>query len=139
MSKILGLEENGKTIYQTISTHGKFPKKLEEAYKSNVVHGNRPVDLYAGYHTLYAYCDIVDYSVIGNTYSQLLRALEVPTNKDFGDQVVLTYPNPIYVPILKKEFQSIEIDIKEETGKSVPFEFGRVIIVLHFRKKNGAK
>ena len=102
LSRILGLEEKGKTIYQTISTHGKFSKKLEEAYKSKVVNAIRPVDLYAGYHTLYVYSDIVDYSVIGNTYSQLLRSLEVPTNKDFGDQVVLTYPNPIYVPILKK-------------------------------------
>ena len=137
LSRILGLEENGKTLYETISTHGRFPRQLTKSYKLKRIYGNRPVDLYAGYHTLYVYCDLVDYSVIGNSYQQLLRALEVPTNKDFGDQVVLTYTNPIYVPLLKNEFQSIEIDIKDETGKSLEFEFGRVIVVLHFRKKNG--
>src|SRR6218665_3364954 len=33
----------------------------------------------------------------------------------------------------KKHFESIEIDIRTDTGKPIPFEYGKVIVTLHFR------
>jgi hypothetical protein len=36
---------------------------------------------------------------------------------------------------MTKDFETIEIHIKDDTGESIPFEFGRSIIVLHFRRK----
>ena len=29
-----------------------------------------------------------------------------------------------YVPVSKKEFNTVEIDIRDDTGRPVPFEFG---------------
>ena len=42
---------------------------------------------------------------------------------------------PQYVPVSKKEFNTVEIDIRDDTGRPVPFEFGKVITTLHFRSK----
>ena len=96
----------------------------------------QPYDLSSGYHSLFVYCNIVKPSYVGNTYTQLLRLVEIPSDKNFGDQVLITYPNTFYIPLLTQEFETIEIDIKTETGESMPFEFGRSIITLHFRRKS---
>jgi hypothetical protein len=93
-----------------------------------------PYDLSGGYHSLYVYSNIVKPSHIGNSFTQFLGLVEIPNNVKFGEQVVIKYQNPIYVPLILKEFDTIEIDIKSEFGESVPFEFGRSIITLHFRK-----
>jgi hypothetical protein len=94
----------------------------------------KPYELSGGYHSLFVYSDIVSPSFVGDSYTQLLRLIEIPSSYKFGDQVKITYPNTYYVPLLVKEFDTIEIDIKDDTGVNIPFEFGRCIITLHFRK-----
>jgi len=96
--------------------------------------GENPVELSGGFHSLFVYSDIVSPSFVGDSYTQLLRLIEIPSNNKFGDQVKITYSNPYYLPVFVKEFDTIEIDIKDDTGERIPFEFGRSIITLHFRK-----
>jgi hypothetical protein len=96
--------------------------------------GTRPYEISGGYHSLFVYSDKIQPSFVGDSYTQLLRLVEIPSNAKYGDQVLITYPNSYYVPLLVKEFDTIEIDIKDSTGESIPFEFGRSIVVLHFRK-----
>ena len=43
------------------------------------------------------------------------------------------YATPQYVPVSRKEFNTVEIDIRDDTGRPVPFEFGKVVATLHFR------
>jgi len=54
-----------------------------------------------------------------------------------NDTIHARYEKPIYIPLQKKHFDSIEIDIRTDTGKPVPFEYGKVIgkviVTLHFR------
>jgi hypothetical protein len=95
-----------------------------------------PFDLSGGYHSLFVYCNVVQPSYVGDSFTQLLRIVEIPTEKIYGDQVHLHYSTTHYVPLLTQEFETIEIDIKAETGESVPFEFGRSILTLHFRRKS---
>jgi hypothetical protein len=102
--------------------------------KLNSFTGDHPYDLSGGFHSLFVYCNIVKPSYVGNTYTQLLRLVEIPSDKKFGDQVLIAYPNTYYIPLLTQEFETIEIDIKAETGETVPFEFGRSILTLHFRR-----
>jgi len=96
--------------------------------------GDKPYEISAGYHSLFVYSDIVSPSFVGDSYTQLLRLVEIPSNSKFGEQVKISYPNTYYVPVLVKEFDTIEIDIKDDTGEIIPFEFGRSIVILHFRK-----
>ena len=39
-----------------------------------------------------------------------------------------------YCPLLQRRFQTVEIDIRDDTGSIVPFERGRVVVTLHSRK-----
>jgi hypothetical protein len=40
-----------------------------------------------------------------------------------------------YCPLLQRRLQTVEIDIRDDTGSIVPFERGRVVVTLHCRKR----
>jgi len=43
--------------------------------------------------------------------------------------------NPIlYVPLQKKNFDTVEINIMTDTGVPVPFRYGKAFVVLEFRR-----
>ena len=114
-----------------------FSKELE--FNGEIIKGavlsERTVDINAGIHVIYTYCDLIKSSVVGDSYSQLLRVSIVP-NSEFGKTIQRVYQQPLYFPLLKREFQTIEIDLKDDTGETLKFESRRVIAVLHFRKRN---
>lgn len=103
-------------------------------YRKYVMKGHHPVELNAGHYSLYVYSNIVAHTPIGDTCAQLLRIVEVPSNKNFGDSVVIKYDNPQYRPLFINEFNSIEIKICDDSGDLIPFKSGRVTITLHFKK-----
>jgi len=105
----------------------------EDTYDEGFVSGDRPADIDAWLHSLYVYCDIIAPQYVGNTRAKLLRAVEVPNTK-YGDQVVIKYDNPHYLPLIVNDFEEVEIDIKDDTGESIPFMFGRTRLKLHFRQ-----
>ena len=72
---------------------------------------------------------------VGDVVAPLLRVIGV-TGKQ-GDTVRKTYDKPMYVPVRMKNFDSIEIDIRTDTGESVPFQYGKSEVILHFKlRKN---
>lgn len=107
--------------------------KYLENFKASFQNGS-PVDMTAGIHSLFVYCDVVDPSFVGDSLTKLLRYVEIPSKTAFGEQVVILYDNPHYVPVLKKDFDSIEIDIKDDAGETIPFQFGRSIVTLEFKR-----
>ena len=92
-----------------------------------------PVDLEAGFHTMYLYTDIVEPQLVGDSKVSLLKV--VKCSGEFGENVNVSFPNLQYVPVSVKSFETIEIDIKDDTQEKVPFEFGKVIVTLHFRQR----
>jgi hypothetical protein len=97
-----------------------------------------PVQFNATELYLLIYCNIVKPVMIGNIRTNLLRQVEIPRKAKFGDQCVLRYPEPFYYPVVSYEFESIEIDIKDDTDQRVLFDFGRSTVTLHFRKINAS-
>ena len=95
---------------------------------------DRPADINAGITSLYVYCNIVLPQYIGDTRAKLLRTVEIPNDSKFGDQVVIKYENPHYIPIINFDFENIEIDIKDDTDTPIQFMSGRTRIKLHFRE-----
>ena len=85
-------------------------------------------------HTLYVYCNIIENMPVGGSETPLLRIVGVGTKH--GEIVRTTYDNPMYVPVRIKKFDTIEIDIKTNTGEHVPFQNSRSEVILHFRKRN---
>ena len=92
----------------------------------------READLDHGFHDLYVYCDIIQQQYAGDALVPLLRI--VPVEGKDGERIIKSFIRPQYVPVSRKQFETIEVNIKRDTGETVPFEFGRVLLTLHFRQ-----
>jgi hypothetical protein len=90
-------------------------------------------DLQRGFYSLFVYCDIVEPVVVGDVKAPLLRVVNISGKE--GSTISRIYQNIQYVPILRKQFDTIEIDIRSDFGQKVAFERGKVIVVLHFRRR----
>ena len=98
-------------------------------------HADEIFDIDGNLNSLYVYCDILEHIPVGDVVAPLLRVVGV-TGKH-GDTIRKTYDKPMYVPVRTKNFDSIEIDIRADTGESVPFQYGKSEVVLHFKlRKN---
>lgn len=87
---------------------------------------NRP------YKTAYIYTDIIEPVIVGDAKVRLLRTAD--TSCEGGSVVHRIFPAPIYLPLQTKCFDTLEIDIKTDTGRLMPFLTGKSVVVLHFRK-----
>ena len=83
---------------------------------------------------IYVYCNIVQPQIVGNTNVHLLRT--IPVSGKSGDVITKTFTNIQYVPVQTKSFEDIEILLRSNTGDPVPFERGKVIATLYFRKQS---
>ena len=110
-----------------------FPIKSRDNSDHSVVESRRTADINDGLETFYIYCDLLEPVKVGHTEAPLLRIVDAG-NEPQGSLVRRHYVSPIYVPVQKKNFDSIEISLRTDQGKPVPFERGRVILTLHFRK-----
>ena len=97
--------------------------------------GDRPIDMNRGIYNMMVYSNVGDYMTVGDTRCQLLQSVEIPSKVKIGDQLVKRYDNPDYVPLHSLFIPSIEIEIKDDAGKPLEFEFGRVTVRLQFKKK----
>ena len=84
-------------------------------------------------HNLYVYSDIVEHQIVGDTRAPLLRTVAVQNR--YGKDISINYERPHYIPVKQKLFQEIEIDIRDSAGRKIPFQRGRVVVKLHFRKR----
>ena len=94
---------------------------------------NTVVNMHQGFDTIYVYTDVVESRIVGDSLVPLLRCL--PVRGGHGATVSDRFTNVHYVPLLRKEFGTIEVDIRDDTGRRVPFEYGRVTVTLHFRRR----
>ena len=82
--------------------------------------------------SMYVYCDLVEHVVVGDTKVPLLRIVDKPLAKNRHMHTIF---NPIlYVPLQKKNFDTVEINIMTDTGEPMPFRAGKSFVVLEFRR-----
>ena len=107
------------------------PENEKEDDFTTVIEADSVIDLAQGFYALYVYTSIVEPRVVGDSVVPLLRI--VPIEGKHGDLVSKSFDNVQYVSVLHKEFTTIEVDIRDDTGRSVPFERGRT--TFHFRRR----
>ena len=139
---------NAKTIRITLlaGMYVQFPPELEiilglspeqnpignETSQTLAIAGDHSCDLQAGIHALYVYCDLLQYTHVGNIKAPLLRV--VNSGGEAGDVVTRYYERPRYIPLQKKNFDSIQIIIRDDLGEKIHFENGKLLLTLHFRR-----
>jgi hypothetical protein len=85
---------------------------------------------------IYVYCDLITPQLVGDTAAPLLRIINTQSTKyNFGEETTSRLTPPQYLPLLKREFSTIEIDLRESTGLPVPFKSGTSAVVLQFRRR----
>ena len=83
--------------------------------------------------TLYVYCDILEHIIVGDVMAPLLRIVEMKRRRSYGNMHE-TLCSPLYVPLQKKHFDTIEINIMTDTGKPDHFAIGKTVTVLEFKR-----
>jgi hypothetical protein len=105
-----------------------------DMYRKESFKAFHPVEITGGHHSLYLYTDIVYPTLVGDSFSQLLRVVEVPRKCKFNETAHLIYDRIQYMPVMLNNFETIEISIKDDTDNLVPFMCGRSTVILHFKK-----
>ena len=90
-------------------------------------------DVKKGLNSLHVYCPLVESRMVGNAQVPLLRI--VPVEGRNGEMITRVFDPIQYCPLLQKRLQTVEIDLRDDTGSIVPFERGRVVVILHCRKR----
>ena len=92
--------------------------------------------------SLMIYSDLVEYNIVGDTKAPLLRCFPLISKLKGGDIITTgqymnyqTFSNLPFRPLLKNSFHSIHIDLRNTSGKKIPFvSVGINRPVLMFRK-----
>lgn len=113
-----------------------MPIKAQGRSEYSIIASDFTADANNGLEAFYVYCDILECIPVGDTEAPLLRIVDSGAERQ-GTLVRRHYETPLYVPVQKKNFDTIEVDIRTDTGEPVPFERGKVILTLHFRKSDG--
>lgn len=92
---------------------------------------NRPPDVHGSLTALYVYCNLVRERTVGDSVVSLLRV--VPSCGVQGEIVDIAFHPVQYLPMNQNFFDTVEINIRDDVGRPVPFQSGRVIITLHLR------
>ena len=96
-------------------------------------YGKYPIDINRGIDALYVYSDVVQTKLVGNASVPLLSV--VPLRGQFGEMVFKEYATPVYAPLAKHEFSTIEMYIMDSAGREIPFNAGKVTVLLHFKER----
>jgi len=92
---------------------------------------NRKMELYIPtIDSVYVYCDLVEHVPVGDSKAPLLRIVNRMSERGVHE----TFNPPLYIPLQKKCFDTVEINLMTDSGLAVPFRFGKSFVVLKFRR-----
>lgn len=86
-------------------------------------------------HQMMVYCDIIEPQFVGHEVVQVLRSVIIGNGTyKFGAPRHDEFKNIHYVPVSRKEFHTITINIRDYTGEPLPFSHGVLSLKLHFKE-----
>ncbi len=92
-----------------------------------------PVDIRAGMDSMFLYCSLIAPQLVGDIRTNLLKV--VPLRGVPGEIVSLDFPTVHYADLLTNRFSAVDISIKGSDGELIHFNFGKIYVKLHLRKK----
>ncbi|GFW29376.1 uncharacterized protein TNCV_743181 [Trichonephila clavipes] len=82
-------------------------------------------DAWSNFSVFYVYSDLISPQIVGDTQAPLLRI--VRTKGKDGETISQYYDRPQYLPLVRHSFQTIQSELRLNSGDFVPFERGKVI------------
>ena len=111
-----------------------FGFESQRTIKKGVNIGNYNVNINNGESEseFFVNCNLLELQTVGNSLQQLLRTVPVTSTIALGNTVHKEFASPHYISLLSGYFDTIEIWLTSENGKLIDFQFGKVILKLHF-------
>ena len=96
----------------------------------------KPLHLSATINNVFVYCDLLEHVMVGDTKTPLLRIVNRKTDvRQPWDSVEHVTFNPVqYVPVQKKCFDTVAVQMMTDFGQPMPFVPGKSLVVLEFRR-----
>jgi len=105
--------------------------RSDETYVSGEdVISEREPNLSSNIHFVYVYCDLLEHVPVGDTKAPFLRIVDKST--DLEGNVHRVFNPTLNVPLQKKCFDTVEINMMIDTGDPVLFLSGTSFVVLSF-------
>lgn len=103
--------------------------------EDRVIVGNRPAVISRAIpDQLFVYTDMCLPYTVGDTQASLLRIVSLDVSQyTFGSNFSRQFAPIHYLPLLQHNLQSITIDIRDQHGDPIAFEYGTLSTVLHFK------
>lgn len=98
--------------------------------------GTRPASLgLAIPNTMFVYTNICESYITGGTQTPLLRIIPLECdNSAYACTKIHSFPTSRYIPLIGNNFDTIEIDIRDEYGRPMAFERGQSTVTLQFKR-----
>lgn len=83
------------------------------------------------------YTDVIEPVLVGHEKAQVIKIVNTAGESRscaFGDVHTTEFQRMHYIPVMKKDFESISVDIRDCTGSYMPFRHGVSTVKLHFKK-----
>lgn len=141
------LSDDKRNDFRSIKFHGRLALQLGFAPEANILQydlapskGNE-LSPYVGNldygipDQMFIYCDIVEPQLIGYESSQIIKIVNT-TEKEvkFGSSCFRGFQKIHYIPVMRKEFDRVEIEIRDVIGEHFPFRHGISTVKLHFKE-----
>ncbi|GFU01724.1 uncharacterized protein F54H12.2 [Trichonephila clavipes] len=81
-------------------------------------------DAWSNFSVFYVYSDLISLQIVGDTQAPLLRI--VRTKGKDGETISQYYDRPQYLPLVRHSFQTIQSELRLNSGDFVPFERGQI-------------
>jgi len=102
------------------------------AYNRNHAATSRRFSLVNGdIDSVYIYSDILEHVTVKDTKAPLFRIVDKDRKK--RGNMHQTFNPILYMPLQKKNFDTVEVNIMSDSGRPVPFRYGKSFVVLEFR------
>lgn len=85
-----------------------------------------------GFYSLFVYTDIVKTQHVGDITAPLLSVVALKGHH--GDYTSVHVNNPQFKPLSQDQFHTVHVHIRNDQDEFVPFQLGRCIVMLTFRR-----
>lgn len=92
-----------------------------------------PTDVHSGVHNYYVYVDTAEHVMVGDVRAPLLRIVPIEYEDTNATTKTVIFNSPHYIPVRRNETETIEVNITDDTGRSISFTHGKTYIKVHFR------
>ena len=116
-------------------------KEYLRMYESGIYkfHNSRPKSASTRPAFFNVYSDIITPLIFSDVMAPNLRTIAIPSESSVDKSVSTNFTLLDYHKVSLRNFQSIEINLRDGAGNPVPFDYGLVYLRLHFRPRGNKK